>query len=513
MFGRRTILAVLITIVAAIGLGVSGYLTWVTWQSGAVAGCTTDSYLDCDHVLSSRWSKWLGLPVSLLGGLTYVAILALCWPAAARPSSWAMTGLFALGLVAAGAAIWFIGLQAIVLQHFCLYCMTAHTCSLIVAVLTLLLFLDRSAGGEFQEIQTVFGASTLEADSDAFEQASGLCLAAALGFAALSLSALMGGQLLFDSSSDQGMEEIVFEPVDDTDTEPSMGLAIDIPEEDSAVSSSAAPSVSSDETQFDITAEPPSDATDDASFAIATDQPADQPSDAMDWLDEPIKDSPTMAPAIAEPSIDEPPITIGSLLDSGPRPIRFQALPDAIDVKAMPVLGNSDAPHVMIEMMDYTCKHCRELHPHVRDVLERYGDQLGVAIYHVPLSKKCNPLVRRDSPGKSNACEYARLAIGVWELAPEKFAEFHDFLLESERPPNVSKARRRALSLVGEEILLDKKVKAEIKKRISLQSPALKRLKSGLPVLLFPNGALRGVPKESQKLFDYLEGKLGVTPI
>jgi len=66
-------------------------------------------------------------------------------------------------------------------------------------------------------------------------------------------------------------------------------------------------------------------------------------------------------------------------------------------------------------------------------------------------------------------------------------------LLEGEKPPVVSIARKRALSLVGEAILLDKKLKAGTNKRLTKQALAFKQLNSSLPILLFPNGALRGV--------------------
>ena len=74
--GTRKLLAIAITVLAIVALGVSTYLSWVTWQQSTVAGCTGGSLADCDEVLSSSGSKWLGIPVSLLGAVTYVGILA-----------------------------------------------------------------------------------------------------------------------------------------------------------------------------------------------------------------------------------------------------------------------------------------------------------------------------------------------------------------------------------------------------------------------------------------------------
>ena len=452
MSGRRKIIAGLITALALVALGVSTYLAWVTWQSGSVAGCTADSLLDCDEVLASRWSKWFGLPVSLLGALTYLSILALAWPAASRPQGLAMTALFALALVAAGAAIWFVGLQAIQLQSFCFYCLTVHTCGLIVALLALLLFLDTSGSSDLQQMQSLLGVAPVESKTQTPSSVAGLNgprLLTALGASTLSIAALMAGQLLSEPETN-AMEEIEFQP-----------LVIDEPIDNQPLENQLAEETQPEETQPEET------------------QP-EEPSD--------------------------------NFFEDTQRRIVFPGLAKPIDTYAMPVLGDPQAEFVILEMMDYTCKHCRKLHVHLHASLDRYGDRLAVVIQHIPLSKKCNPLVKRDYLGRRDACDYAKLAVGVWKLAPEKFAAYHDWLLESEKPPGIYEARTRAISLVGTQILLNKRMQADTNRRLASQSATLRAIRVGLPILLLTNGALRGVPEEEQKLFDYLENKLGIEP-
>ena len=82
------------------------------------------------------------------------------------------------------------------------------------------------------------------------------------------------------------------------------------------------------------------------------------------------------------------------------RIIKLNELPTPIDVSEYPLLGNPDAPHVFVDMLDYTCSHCRTLHQFTKKTLERYDGQIAFVIYHVPLSKKCNPHVKKDFPGK-----------------------------------------------------------------------------------------------------------------
>ena len=230
--------------------------------------------------------------------------------------------------------------------------------------------------------------------------------------------------------------------------------------------------------------------------------------DDTDWLDGEAESMPA--------ELLETPTTIDSIFGADqnltPGKIAFKALKDPIDPKDMPVLGNPDATHIVVEMMDYTCRHCRELHPHLEAAVERYGYELGVVIYNIPLSKKCNPQVKKDYPGKKNACEYAQLAIGVWKLAPDEFAEFHHWLLEGKKPPSIVKAKQRARRLVGNAILRDQALKADASRRIAKQIDDFQRLKTGLPVLLLPNNGLRGVPKTSEEFFKFLEANFDMQP-
>ena len=64
--------------VCALALGattVAGYLAWATWNSSPIVGCGEQSLFDCSEVITGKWSKWLGMPVSFLGAVDV-------WPAA-----------------------------------------------------------------------------------------------------------------------------------------------------------------------------------------------------------------------------------------------------------------------------------------------------------------------------------------------------------------------------------------------------------------------------------------------
>jgi protein-disulfide isomerase len=193
--------------------------------------------------------------------------------------------------------------------------------------------------------------------------------------------------------------------------------------------------------------------------------------------------------------------------------VNFAALASPLDTHAMPVLGDPDATYVVAEMLDYTCSHCRQLHPHLAAARERYGDQLAVVLYHVPLSADCNDHLPPGKRGRKEACEYARLAIGVWQLAPEKFPEYHNWLMQGRRAPSLGEAKQRAMQIAGDKLLLDDKLKKQITDRLRRQSDDWNTLKTGLPLLLFSDSAVSGAGKGSAEVIKLLEDKLGVAPL
>ena len=127
-----------LAIASAIALASSGYLTYVAMTSSKIAGCGGGGLFSCGHVISSRWSLWLGIPVSLLAvGLYLTLVISLIVGASKSLSSsvrhigWAVTSILA---IAAGlSAIWFISLQVFALKHLCSYCLVAHGCGLVAA--------------------------------------------------------------------------------------------------------------------------------------------------------------------------------------------------------------------------------------------------------------------------------------------------------------------------------------------------------------------------------------------
>ncbi|MDA9859459.1 vitamin K epoxide reductase family protein, partial [Rubripirellula sp.] len=63
------------SILGTIGLLASGYLGYVGLTASKVVGCDGGLF-NCDHVLTSRWSTVMGIPVSLPAVALYAVVLS-----------------------------------------------------------------------------------------------------------------------------------------------------------------------------------------------------------------------------------------------------------------------------------------------------------------------------------------------------------------------------------------------------------------------------------------------------
>jgi uncharacterized membrane protein len=117
---------------------VSAYLAYAAWfGEGRVAGCGDDLTAACNDVLSSRWARWLGMPLGAWAILLYGSLLAATFfierPVPAPRRRWAWIILVAGSLLATGGATWFIALQLLALRSWCSYCAAVHFCGFAVA--------------------------------------------------------------------------------------------------------------------------------------------------------------------------------------------------------------------------------------------------------------------------------------------------------------------------------------------------------------------------------------------
>jgi uncharacterized membrane protein/protein-disulfide isomerase len=488
--GSQTTLRTGLWAVCALALGaatVAGYLAWATWNSSPIIGCGEQSLFDCSEVISGRWSKWLGMPVSLLGAITYALLFCVSFGmslwARALNSAWTWLCLALLAMLAAGAAIWFFIVQALVLGEFCLYCCLVHACGLISCLLVLWI-LPRGDREEQQARMGVMLGIRAEMSGQTMNEASavvessqllGVVLVAVAGWVALVL-----GQWFADDESfivEMATPKANAEGAMAPSLLPARSVEIDEPLTESIMEFVPAEKAESSETS--ISQQQPT--------GLAEGSKANTPED--DLIE---GQSHSGEPA------HQGPIMIGGM---------------QVDVHKLPVLGNPKAKHVLVELMDYTCRHCQHFHHMLANVLQRYGDQVAIVIRPAALSPKCNPYVTRKSRDHADACEYSKLALAVWRMDPDKFPSFHDWLLDAEKIPSISVAKKRAVRLVGTGVLLREINGSPVREMLDLNNQILHGTKKGLPILITPAGSLSGVPKSDEQLFELLEQYLGMTPV
>jgi uncharacterized membrane protein len=101
--------------VALAGVGVAGYLTWAHY-AGADVVCLTSG--GCETVQKSSYSEIAGIPVALLGLISYGAIaILLVWDAAT--ARLAAATLAFVGLLFSG---YLLVLQLFVIDAVCVWC-------------------------------------------------------------------------------------------------------------------------------------------------------------------------------------------------------------------------------------------------------------------------------------------------------------------------------------------------------------------------------------------------------
>jgi protein-disulfide isomerase len=194
-----------------------------------------------------------------------------------------------------------------------------------------------------------------------------------------------------------------------------------------------------------------------------------------------------------------------------------------LDTYQHPILGDPEAPHVIVEMVSYDCPHCRKMHRIVQRGLKRYGDQLAVLILVVPLEMKCNKLVKDPKASHQGACTTARMALAVAHIKPAAFRAFHEWLMaDEEKPPSHVKAVEKAYSMVDSAKLreltsgdtLNKQIAQYVDLFDTLQKQRATTDKNfGLPVQILGDEVMTGSAVGAEDVYQAWEKDLGVQPL
>jgi uncharacterized membrane protein len=129
---RRLLIA--IVAICALGIADAGYLTY-THYAGLKVVCAFHG--GCETVQASKWSKLAGIPVSLLGLIGYIGILACSFIRAEL----ARAGAFALALIGFGFSMYLSYREVFTIHAICQWCVGSAVFMTALLVLTGIRFL------------------------------------------------------------------------------------------------------------------------------------------------------------------------------------------------------------------------------------------------------------------------------------------------------------------------------------------------------------------------------------
>ncbi|GEM_PF-343992 len=185
------------------------------------------------------------------------------------------------------------------------------------------------------------------------------------------------------------------------------------------------------------------------------------------------------------------------------------------DLYSVPLLGNPEAPHVIVSLFDYTCSHCRSTHERLLSVQNLYSNELAIILMPMPLDSSCNPLVKQTPHDHVNACQYARIGLGVFKAKEEVFQDYENWFFETPRPRPLAEVHQKAAQLSGradfDSVLKEPGIEAWIQLGVQVFDANYKQTKQGiLPMIMVGQAVMAGEVRSDEELINVLVNNLGM---
>ena len=185
-----------------------------------------------------------------------------------------------------------------------------------------------------------------------------------------------------------------------------------------------------------------------------------------------------------------------------------------LDIYEAPHIGSPEAEHVILQIFDYTCAHCRAFHQIVRGALDRYGNKLAVVCLPVPMESYCNPFVRFDQPRHQYACQYAKYSMAVCAHDPGAFPAFHDWMMEGKKVMPFRKARVEAEKTIGKDQFIERLIDPLIDDWISFGVSVYQYAEGGgIPKVILGTNIVTIGSTTPEDVYELLETNLDIQPV
>ena len=114
-------------ILSLIGLGLASYLTYEHFTAKVFQGCALGGIFDCQKVTTSAQSRFLGVPVAVLGLINFLVFAVINSPWAWRVRNyWLHVARFVLCICGMIFVLWLLYAELLVIDNLCLYCTGVH---------------------------------------------------------------------------------------------------------------------------------------------------------------------------------------------------------------------------------------------------------------------------------------------------------------------------------------------------------------------------------------------------
>lgn len=455
-----------------------------------VYGCDAMGGFNCGAALASPWSRWLGIPVAAVGAACYGMIFVASWLIGRRSLTADSTGWRMLELltpVVAGAAVWFTGVQLIGSTSVCLYCLLCHISGLVLVSLIIAHRWSATRGGDDRQATTLVpglaSAGTPLTSASSVPPPS-LGIPTLIGFTAV--GALVIVQAFFMPS----VQVIDAASIDSAD----LG-EFSLEEQEAVVPSDAGAEEDSENAQADSET-PLESSLEDSEDTLAESEQADQ---------QEFQPQRTIPRAKRYNRTGDNYIT---LLDGKLR----------LNANDWPMLGSPQAEHFVLEVYDYGCPKCRELHKLMEKARQHYGEQLAIIVAPSPGELICNKYVRNIRPNSRGTCKLSQLAVAVSIADPNEFESVHQFIMRGEKMPSFYRALEFAKTRVNgkklSETLRKPKTKHRLDVFIDLHAKLARVGGAGLPCQVAGKKLISGMPDSEETLREFWESNLpGLKPL
>jgi uncharacterized membrane protein len=131
------------------GIGIAGYLTVLHYDRAVPFACPASGAVNCERVLTSPQSVWLGVPLALWGVLWFVVAAILAGASLAQRSpkepGWLRQAGLGWSVIGAAAVVGFVYMEVAIVRAICMWCSVVH--GLVISLFVLQVLTDAVRAG------------------------------------------------------------------------------------------------------------------------------------------------------------------------------------------------------------------------------------------------------------------------------------------------------------------------------------------------------------------------------